>query len=79
MYGENKFTEALDWLWLLWTVLWPVPVFGCIPLLIFWAGEHHPAVLNTVAFGVIVVFIPLSVAILILSKVLRDIFSLFHR
>ena len=76
MYRENKFTEALDWLWgwlLALSPLWPVPVVA----LISWAAAHHLSDMVVMVF--IVFFIPLYFACWILSKVLRDIFSLFHR
>ena len=50
MDRENKFTEALDWLWLLCTVLWPVPMLA-IGLL--WLMKW---LVDTYLFAVLLIF-----------------------
>ena len=80
MYRENKFTEALDWLWgwlLALSPLWPVSVVA----LIFWVGEHHPTVYIWILAGVFsIVFLwALLVALEFAGIVLGGIINLFHR
>ena len=50
-----------------------------LPLFVFWVAEYHPLVFGAVLLFIVVFVTPLYFAILILDKVLRDIFSLFDR
>ena len=75
MDTENKSAEGSSaGPFILWLVL-----SGGLILFVFWVVEYHPLVFGAVLLFIVVFVTPLYFAILILDKVLRDIFSLFDR